>query len=309
MASVVTAPLAMSQKGLMKMGSWDGESEREKRKETMTSSRDSELSEPGDDPEVNGRSGTQSAGKVKLAAMKQRTPSWDEMREGVDAGLGAASTALEVTKSGVEGAAGVTKSGLRASSMAVKTGVAAPGVLAHAAHDVMGSAQHGISHRLHVQLDKVAETMAALPTKWKFIWAFGALIILVLGLTVLIIVPFAFSVLLALWTMLVVRLAPQQDEDPTSLVSEAADLAELNLAEARIKHQIFELGLAKGLQNNDDQMAPLVVDLRKVQAARDAMIVKLRADARQAQEGAQEDDIAAFQNPIDELPREVVVVS
>ena len=39
------------------------------------------------------------------------------------------------------------------------------------------------------------------------------------------------------------------------------------------------------------------------------MIVKLRADARQAQEGAQEDDIAAFQNPIDELPREVVVVS
>ncbi len=65
----------------------------------------------------------------------------------------------------------------------------------------------GVKHRLHLIIDDMVEVFESLPTSWRILWVTGALILLVAGFTVLIVIPGSFTVLIALWTFLVVRLA------------------------------------------------------------------------------------------------------
>jgi hypothetical protein len=65
----------------------------------------------------------------------------------------------------------------------------------------------GAKHRMHVIIDDLVDVFFALPVRWRIVWSVGVLVLLVLGLTVLLVVPFAFTLLIALWTLFVVKLA------------------------------------------------------------------------------------------------------
>lgn len=67
------------------------------------------------------------------------------------------------------------------------------------------SAGISLKYRLHNAIDDVVQTATSLSPKWRGIWFFGDVIILVLALTILMIIPGSFLVLFVAWTALIVR--------------------------------------------------------------------------------------------------------
>ena len=65
----------------------------------------------------------------------------------------------------------------------------------------------GLKHQMHVVIDDLVGVFESLPMGWRIVWVSGALVLLVAGLTVLLVIPFSFTVLIALWTFLIVKLA------------------------------------------------------------------------------------------------------
>jgi hypothetical protein len=86
----------------------------------------------------------------------------------------------------------------------------------------------------------------------------GALVIVVLGFTVLLVIPFAFTVLLGLWSVTIVYLAPLRDlaedisvEQSNISRDDVVLLATLNTAEA------YLIGILETAQGKlDDESAP-----------------------------------------------------
>lgn len=74
----------------------------------------------------------------------------------------------------------------------------------------------GARHKMHVLIDDLVQIFYSLPLGWRIVWAVGAIVLLTLGLTILLVIPFSFTVLIALWTFLIVKLAgiTSTDEDP-----------------------------------------------------------------------------------------------
>ena len=53
------------------------------------------------------------------------------------------------------------------------------------------------------------DSLAALPLRWKFAWAVGSLLFLGASLTILVVVPGSFLVILGLWTACILRVGSQ----------------------------------------------------------------------------------------------------
>eukprot|EP01043_Picozoa_sp_COSAG02_P052888 COSAG02_NODE_5767_length_4055_cov_2.085693_2_plen_312_part_00 len=53
------------------------------------------------------------------------------------------------------------------------------------------------------------DSLAALPLRWKLVWAVGSLCLLGLSLTILVVVPGSFLIILGLWTACIVRVGSQ----------------------------------------------------------------------------------------------------
>ena len=65
----------------------------------------------------------------------------------------------------------------------------------------------GTAHNVHTFMDGMVQTAATLPPAWKFIYLAGVIGITILGFTVHIWLPFAFTILLVIWTSLIVKVA------------------------------------------------------------------------------------------------------
>jgi hypothetical protein len=52
----------------------------------------------------------------------------------------------------------------------------------------------GLKHKMHVVIDDLVGVFESLPMGWRIVWVSGALILLVAGLTVLLVIPFSFTV-------------------------------------------------------------------------------------------------------------------
>lgn len=90
----------------------------------------------------------------------------------------------------------------------------------------------GARHRAHIVIDDMVEVFESLPTSWRIVWVSGALILLVAGFTVLIVIPGSFTLLIAVWTFLIVKLAnvfsadaPEDESDDSKMfVNPMADV-------------------------------------------------------------------------------------
>ena len=56
-------------------------------------------------------------------------------------------------------------------------------------------------------IENLIETAKSLPPAWRAVWLLGTIVIIVMGFTILIMVPCAFTVPLAVWTWLIVAAA------------------------------------------------------------------------------------------------------
>ena len=318
-ASMMTTPMKMGQRGLAKMSSWDSQLSQQQQRKLSASE---EGDEPEDPTEAVDLGRSRKGNELRKVG---KTPSWDNevtraARAGVDAGLSATSQALQVTQQVTDGAADTARLTVQGVSSAMATTVAAPravgGGVARTSRRVVrtpsldnelarkiGSAGHSLSHRLHIFVENMRETLRLLPCKWQVVWVGGMLTIVVLGFTVLVVIPFAFTLLLMAWTALVLRLATLEDPSETYAAilatGEMSDLvnllSELTAAEARIQRQ---LNMAEQRKGGSD-LAKLKDDLVTVEAARDAAVVKLRRKA--AEVPAEPRDAKSFTNPLDQL--------
>ena len=155
-----------------------------------------------------------------------------------------------------------------------------------------------VSHKFHVYMDRVLSNAARMPRSWygrsllcplwqmvdrshsmaknqslsvvdaicrlcrQMLYLGGALVIVVLGFTVLLVIPFAFTLLLGLWSVTIVYLAPLRDLGEDISVEVAAELsrddvvllATLNTAEA------YLWGIIETAQGKvDDESTPAKV--------------------------------------------------
>ena len=58
-----------------------------------------------------------------------------------------------------------------------------------------------------MMIENLIETAKSLPPAWRAVWLLGTIVIIVMGFTILIMVPCAFTVPLAVWTWLIVAAA------------------------------------------------------------------------------------------------------
>ena len=79
----------------------------------------------------------------------------------------------------------------------------------------------GVGHKVHKAADNLVQTANSLPPRWRAIWALGTVVIVIVGMTILIMIPFSFTILLMLWTGLIVRIAaePQEESELMTQVS------------------------------------------------------------------------------------------
>lgn len=321
-ASVVTAPMKIGQKGLDMMSSYDSQGSQDEasgperqptkawKNTCMVSSTDSSvLSEPDDpidtDEEAPGSGPTPTRARTwtKLSDVRKPPSSWDGMRDGADKGIRASSATLNVMNSSVDSLGDLTQSGVKATTTALKTGVHAPGAVVNATQRGVARTQQGAQHRLHVAMDNIHQTMLMLPPRWRMLWCIGAVIIIGFGFTVLIMVPFGFTILLGIWTAVIMQLAPTDEEVQAQAIiklrAESEWLIQLSEAEARL---IAQLKVPDRTGPRCD--AALEEELFKVQAAKEAATVQLRTAARKsggtiAQSCAQGDGDVRFSNPLD----------
>ena len=104
-ASMMTTPMKMGQRGLAKMSSWDSELSQQQQRKLSASEEGDEPEDPTTEASDLGRS--RKGNELRKVG---KTPSWDNevtraARAGVDAGLSATSQALQVTQQVTDGAA------------------------------------------------------------------------------------------------------------------------------------------------------------------------------------------------------------
>ena len=110
-------------------------------------------------------------------------------------------------------------SGQKLTSQAIGTGLeGGKGVLAEVGRgsevvdrvlqkELVRKAGSSAGHKAHVMIENLIETAKSLPPAWRAVWLLGTIVIIVMGFTILIMVPCAFTVPLAVWTWLIVAAA------------------------------------------------------------------------------------------------------